>query len=119
MMCHATKCNVVRALYCSWCQNAMRTTVLKSVKDEPHQEHRLGTVSNNITRGLKPVLRDPNPRPRSWYGSYTVLDGVRCHLRQWFRTLFSFVLLFKPFQSLYTFSLVSQIVSLDFTLAGF
>ena len=29
-------------------------------RDEPHQEHRLGTVSNNITRGLKPVLWDPN-----------------------------------------------------------
>ena len=40
-------------------------------RDEPHQEHRLGTVSNTITRGLKPVLWDPNPRPRSWCGSYT------------------------------------------------
>ena len=40
-------------------------------RDEPRQEHRLGTVSNEITRGLKPVLWDPNPRPRSWCGSYT------------------------------------------------
>ena len=40
-------------------------------RDEPRQEHRLGTVSNTITRGLKPVLWDPNPRPRSWCGSYT------------------------------------------------
>ena len=40
-------------------------------RDEPHQEHRLGTVSNEITRGLKPVLWDPNPRPRSWCGLYT------------------------------------------------
>ena len=39
-------------------------------RDEPHQEHHLGTVSNTITRGLKPVLWDPNPRPRSWCGSY-------------------------------------------------
>ena len=46
-------------------KNAMLIPMLRSDKDEPHQEHRLGTVSNNITRGLKPVLRDPNPRPRS------------------------------------------------------
>ena len=49
----------------------MLITMLKSDKDEPHQEHRLGTISNYITRGLKPVLREPNPRRRSWYGSYT------------------------------------------------
>ena len=40
-------------------------------RDEPHKQHRLGTVSNTITRGLKPVLWDPNPRLRSWCGSYT------------------------------------------------
>ena len=51
--------------------DANLTTMLRFGRDEPHQEHRLGTVSNTITRGLKPVLWDPNPRPRSWYGSYT------------------------------------------------
>ena len=34
--------------------------MLRSDKHEPHQEHRPGTVSNTITGGLKPVLRDPN-----------------------------------------------------------
>ena len=33
--------------------------VLRSDKDESHQQHRLGMVNKNITRGLKPVLRDP------------------------------------------------------------
>ena len=60
-----TKCIVVRHLYSLCCQNAMLITMLRSDKDEPHQEHRLGTVSKKIiTGGLKPVLRDPNPRPR-------------------------------------------------------
>ena len=44
-------------------------TSFRFIKYEPYQEHRLGTVSNTITRGLKPVLWDPNPRPRSWHGS--------------------------------------------------
>ena len=51
----------------------IKMTSFKSIKYEPYQEHRLGTVSNTITRGLKPVLQDPNPRPRSWHGSYASL----------------------------------------------
>ena len=34
--------------------------VLRSDKHELYQKHSLGTVSNTITGGLKPVLRDPN-----------------------------------------------------------
>ena len=51
-------------------KNAKLITMCRSDKNEPHKELRLGTVSNNITGGIKPVSRDPNPRPRSWYGSY-------------------------------------------------
>ena len=54
----------------------MLITSARSDKDKPHQEHRLETVSNNIIGvgvGLTPVLRDPNPRPRSWYGSYMLI----------------------------------------------
>ena len=51
----ATKCNLVRGLYSLFCQNGMLISMLRSDKDEPHQEHRLGTASNNITRGFKSV----------------------------------------------------------------
>ena len=74
--------------------------LLRSDADEPHQEHRLGTVSNNITRGLKPVLRDPNPRHRSWYGSYNLSsDDVQSSQK-----MFSILMWSKPFQSTCTFS---------------
>ena len=48
-------------------------TMLRSDKDEPHQKHRLRTISNNITSELKQLLRDPNPCPGSWYGSCALL----------------------------------------------
>ena len=60
-------------VYVVYAANVMLITMLRSDKDEPHQEHRLGTVSNNNTRGLKPVLWDPNPRSGSWYGSCALL----------------------------------------------
>ena len=71
IMHHATtKCNVVRAVYRLNCLKCHINNYVEAPdKDGPHQEHRLGTVSNNITRGLKPILRDPYHSPRSWYGS--------------------------------------------------
>ena len=113
----ATECNVVRALHCSCCQNAIRPAVLKSVKDESHQEHCLETVSNNFTGGggLKPVLCNLNPRPAGTVHSRCFYK-MSSHPRQWSQTLFSSPMWTKSFQSPYTS--LSHKASIDFTLAG-
>ena len=62
-------------------QDVIYTTVLRFERDEQQQERRLLTVSNTITRGLKQVLRDPNPRPTSWRGSLTTELSIAVKLK--------------------------------------
>ena len=50
---------------------------------KPQQEHRLGTVSKNLTRGLKSILRGHNPRPSFCRGIYIwVSKSSAQHLRE-------------------------------------
>ena len=70
-----------RALYVLYCRNTILTIESRFVRDEPYQEHRLKTVSNEITRGLKPVLRVPTLAlcPGTVHMFFSLLSG---HVRK-------------------------------------
>ena len=60
-----------------WPQSHATTNIINIItnKYEPQQKHRLGTVSEKITGGLKPVLRVPNLALSFYHGSeHTVVQ---------------------------------------------